>query len=66
MEKDVELVEFSRVLKYLNNEGVLSLKPGESKDFICPNCGGDAHGGRVNSNGHLHVWCDKCELQLDS
>lgn len=66
METDVELIELTRILKYLNNEGVLSLKPGEKKDFICPTCGGDAHGGRVVGNGHLHVWCDECELQLGS
>lgn len=45
-------------------EASKDLNPGESKDFICPVCGGKAYAERVKLNGHLHAKCEKCGITV--
>lgn len=45
-------------------EAAKGLNKGESKDFTCPICGGEAHSKRIDFNGHLRAWCDKCGVKV--
>ena len=45
-------------------EASKDLNLGESKDFICPVCGGKAYAERVKLNGHLHAKCEKCGITV--
>lgn len=69
-----EVASFRDKLKKINKkvidpfafaiEASKDLNPGESKDFICPVCGGKAYAERVKLNGHLHAKCEKCGITV--
>lgn len=40
------------------------LEKGQSKDFICPICGGNAHAAKASNNGHLHAYCENCKMSI--
>lgn len=64
--KSDDIIESTTLLLYLRDEGVLKIKRGESKDFICPKCGASAHGTRSDYNGCLWVTCDSCGVLIYS
>lgn len=39
-------------------------KRGEVYDFTCPRCGGAAHVGIANYNGHHHAKCEQCGVEF--
>lgn len=38
-----------------------SVKSCEIAEFECPICGGRAHAGKSEHNGHVHAYCDNCD-----
>lgn len=47
-------------LQYFEFAGALEVKRGETIAFPCNGCHSVAYASRSVSNGHLHIWCDKC------
>lgn len=33
--------------------------------FTCPICGGDGEWFKSKVNGHIHAWCNKCDIELN-
>ena len=38
--------------------------PDRIYEFACPVCGGKANASKAGSNGHVHVHCDKCGINI--
>ena len=35
------------------------------RHFTCPICGGEGEWFKSKVNGHIHAWCNKCDIELD-
>lgn len=35
------------------------------RHFTCPICGGDGEWFKSKVNGHIHAWCNKCDIELN-
>lgn len=40
------------------------VEPDRTYLFPCPLCGGQAHGGKAGSNGHIHAACSSCGFSV--
>lgn len=53
-----EVIDFLKAIPDFEDRGVEHTAP-------CP-CGGTIHAIRAVYNGHLHAFCDKCEMRMMS
>lgn len=35
------------------------------RHFTCPICGGEGEWFKSKVNGHIHAWCNKCDIELN-
>lgn len=40
-----------------------AMKKGD-RHFTCPICGGEGEWYKSKVNGHIHAWCNKCDIEL--
>lgn len=57
---------FEKFEKWIKAETEASenLKRGETKQFTCPICGGDAFVGKSSYNGHKLSYCRNCKMRI--
>lgn len=41
-----------------------AMKKGD-RHFTCPICGGEGEWYKSKVNGHIHAWCNKCDIELN-
>lgn len=62
-EIDGKVLSDDEILKF-REEAEKGLDPGDSKEFTCPLCGGNAYAEIVRENEHLHAICHKCGFKV--
>ena len=53
-----------KILLFMNTAKDVIKETDKQYKFVCPLCGGEAVGGKVSINNHIHAQCNKCNFSI--